>query len=146
MSNTPERYKEARLVLLIFLAVLVYPAFSQTTDNIKIPGHLGGAVTITNNGVSLVPNLTLGKPAAIFDMNVGRRLTFEPQFRFALEGKPWTFILWWRYKLYEGEKFRINIGAHPAFAFRDNTFLVDSVSKDFITVSRYLAGEIYTSY
>jgi len=36
---------------------------------------------------------TLGKPAAIFDLSVGNeRLAFEPQFRFSLEGKPWSFI------------------------------------------------------
>jgi len=139
-------HKLRSIIIVFVLSGFTCLSFSQEKQSTKTPGHLGGAVTITNNGVSLIPNLTLGKPAALFDMTVGRRLTFEPQFRFALEGKPWTFILWWRYKLYEGGKFRINIGAHPAFAFRNNTFLVDSVSKDFTTVQRYLAGEIYPSY
>jgi len=64
--------------LFIVLLSLTYVSFSQKADSKKVPGHFGGAVSITNNGVSLIPNLTLGKPAAVFDMNVGKRLTFEP--------------------------------------------------------------------
>jgi hypothetical protein len=135
-----------RSLLLFIIISFSHFAFSQKADSTKVASHFGGNITVTNNGVSLIPNLTLGKPAVMFDMNVGRRLTFEPQFRFALEGKPWTFIFWLRYKLYEGDRFRINIGAHPAFAFRNNTFIVDSVLKDYTTVHRYLAGEIYPSW
>lgn len=79
---------------------LTYISFSQKNDSTIVAGHFGGAVTITNKGISIVPNLTLGKPAVIFDLSVGKRkLSFEPSLRFALEGKPWSFLFWWRYKL-----------------------------------------------
>jgi hypothetical protein len=54
-------------------------SFLQTANSIKVSGHFGGAVTITTKGISTIPNLTLGKPAAIFDLSVGRRLSFEIQ-------------------------------------------------------------------
>ena len=146
MTSGSEFLKTGRLLITICLSFINIISFSQEGDNVKDPYNFGGAVSLTNNGISLIPNLTLGKPAAVFDTIVGRRLTFEPQFRFALEGKPWSFILWWRYKLHEGEKFRLNVGAHPAFAFHTNTFDVDNTDKDYITVNRYLAGEIYPSY
>jgi hypothetical protein len=133
----------------IFFVLLFFPfcAFPQKADSVIVPGHFGGAVTITNKGISLIPNLTLGKPAAIFDLSVGKkRLSFEPQFRFALEGKPWTFIFWWRYKVVDGKKFRMNIGAHPAFAFKTITFANDTVPQEIIRVQRYLAGEIVPTY
>jgi hypothetical protein len=82
-----------RALLLFVLLSLFHFSFPQKTDSTKIARHIGGAVTVTNNGISLIPNFTLGKPAAIFDLSVGgKKLSFEPQFRFALEGKPWSFI------------------------------------------------------
>ena len=61
--------------------------------------HISGAVAVTQNGFSILPMFTLGKPAAIFDLSVGSdRIAFEPQFRFSLEGRPWSFIFWFRYK------------------------------------------------
>lgn len=51
-------------------------------------------LSVTNNGFSIVPAFTLGDPAAFLDMRMGnKRLSFEPQFRYALEGRPWSFIL-----------------------------------------------------
>jgi hypothetical protein len=62
--------------------------------------RIGGAVTVTTKGISTILNLTLGKPAAIFDMVAGKgKLCFEPQFRFALEGKPWCLLKQSRYKV-----------------------------------------------
>jgi len=137
-----------RETLLFFVLINLFSvSFSQKTDSTKVPSRFGGAVTVTNKGISIIPNLTLGKPAAIFDLSVGKkRLSFEPQFRFALEGKPWSFIFWWRYKIVESKKFRMNIGAHPAFAFNTITFPYDTVPQEIIRVQRYLAGELVPTY
>jgi hypothetical protein len=147
MTDSKELRISKRAFLLFVLISFTSVSFSQNYDSTKVYGHFGGAVTITNKGISLIPNLTLGKPAAIFDMSVGgKRLSFEPQFRFALEGKPWTFILWWRYKLVRKEKFQLNIGAHPAFAFKTVTITSEGESQEIIRASHFLAGEIVPSY
>ena len=39
------------------------------------PVILAVHVTVTNKGISTIPNLTLGKPAAIFDMLDGKEKT-----------------------------------------------------------------------
>lgn len=133
--------------LLFVLFNTSYISFSQKNDSIKVASHFGGAVTITTKGISIIPNLTLGKPAAIFDLSMGKgKLSFEPQFRFALEGKPWSFIFWWRYKILEAEKFRINIGTHPAIAFRTVTVTTDGVPQEIIRAQQYLAGELVPTY
>jgi hypothetical protein len=75
-----------------------------------------------------------------------RKLSFEPEFRFSLEGKPWTFLFWWRYKLVEGERFKFNIGAHAALNFRTVTAEVNGESKGMIVTRRYLAGELSPNY
>jgi hypothetical protein len=124
-----------------------YVSFSQITDSAKVASHFGGAVTITNKGISMVPNLSLGKPAAIFDLSIGKRkLSFEPSLRFALEGKPWSFLFWWRYKLLQTDKFRISLGVHPALSFKTYSFLIDEVTEEHMVVRRYLAGELAPSY
>jgi hypothetical protein len=147
MKNKKEEFSTKCALLFFVLLNLTCVSFSQTTDSTKVSGHFGGAVTVTNNGISFIPNFTLGKPAAIFDMSVGKRkLSFEPQFRFALTGKPWSFIFWWRYKLLNTGKFLINIGAHPSVTFKTKSFLIDGVPTETIVANRYLAGEISPGY
>jgi hypothetical protein len=132
---------------LIVLLSLSHVSFSQNNDSTKVSGHFGGAVTITTKGISTIPNLTLGKPAVIFDLFLGKKnLSFEPQLRFALEGKPWSFLFWWRYKLIQTGKIRLNIGAHPALSFKNKTSFADGVTTENMVVYRYLAGELSPVY
>jgi hypothetical protein len=119
-----------------------FVAFSQETDSANAPVHFGGAVTVTSKGISIIPNLTLGKPAAIFDLTMGRRLSFEPQFRFSLEGKPWSFIFWWRYEILNKGKFQLKTGMHPAFAFGTYIDSTEGNRKEILRVQRFLAGEL----
>lgn len=134
-------------VALIVISILTHVAFSQKIDSAKTIHHLGGAVTVTNNGISLLPTFSLGKPAVLFDMNVGnKRLSFEPQFRFSLEGKPWTFLFWWRYKLLKTNRFAINVGAHPAIAFTTTPVSINGVTSETIVAQRYLAAEFSPNY
>ena len=136
-----------RSLLLLVIISLSHLVFSQTADSLKVVSRFGGAVTVTSKGISMVPNLSLGKPAVIFDLSVGKRkLSFEPSLRFALEGKPWSFLFWWRYKLLQTDKFRINIGVHPALSFKTYSFLIDGVTEEHMVVRRYLAAELAPSY
>ncbi len=83
--------------MAFILLIIGQPSFSQTTDSTKHIGHFGGGVTVTNNGISLLPTFALGKPAVMFNMSVGgKKLRFQPQLRFSLAGKPWSFLFWWR--------------------------------------------------
>lgn len=141
--------------ILLFLALLfgAHHAFSQKTDSTGITsittstpqqtiGRFAAGASVTNNGISLIPSFSLGKPAAIFDLTVGnKRLSFEPQFRFALTGKPWSFIFWWRYKLLKINNFTFNIGAHPSVVFREKTFLVNGDPEKAIIEQQYAAAE-----
>ena len=134
------------ILLLAVLFHLNYLSFSQNTDK-KEANRFGGAITLTTKGISTIPSFTLGKPAATFDLFMGKgKLSFEPQFRFALEGKPWTFLFWWRYKLLESSRFNVNLGAHPALSFKTIPVVLNGTSKEIIIARRYLAGEFSPSY
>ncbi|MES2519483.1 MAG: hypothetical protein V4585_15320 [Bacteroidota bacterium] len=134
--------------LLFILIQSSLIAFSQKTDSLKSKIQVSGAITVTNNGISVIPTFMLGKPATIFDLVVRKKnFSFEPQFRFAIEdAKPWSFIFWLRYKLIQTEKFKMGIGAHPSTVFSNTIGTVNGVSKDLITVKRYFAGELTPTY
>ena len=131
---------------LLLSAFTSQPALGQQTDGANPSPTVGGAVTVTNNGISLLPTFTLGDPAALFDLSVrGLRLSFEPQFKFALEGRPRAFIFWWRYGLLGTERFSVRVGAHPALAFK---MMPRSTAggADTMMVERYVAAEVAPSY
>ena len=132
-----------KIALLLFVTIFV--ARAQNTDSTY---HISGAASATNNGISLLPMFTLGKPALIFDLSVGSsRLAFEPQFRFSMEGKPWSFIFWFRYKAINTKKFRFNVGAHPSVAFRtSNLFDAQGNPKSILGHQQYIATEWIPTY
>jgi len=141
------RKKWKRLLMVLGISMLTLTAYAQDTENTPVKRHIGGGVTLTNNGISLLPTFSLGKPAAIFDLSVGgEKLSFDPQFRVALEGKPWAFIFWWRYKLLNNEKFRVHVGAHPALMFRTIPVTTDGETRDAIEALRFVAGEFSPNY
>jgi hypothetical protein len=145
LSST-KRVLNVKLMLIFTLLNLSYHSFSQNTDSTKVINNFGGAVTVTNNGISFIPTFSLNKPAAIFDLSVGRKLSFEPQFRFSLEGKPWSMLFWWRYKLVKTSKFSFNMGTHLGLSYKTITDTLYGKASELITTKRYLAGELVPNY
>ncbi|MFL0162328.1 hypothetical protein [Aquirufa salirivi] len=127
-------------LLLVFL-VGVNHLFAQT-DTTKVPSFFSGQITATNNGVSLIPSFSLGKPAVLFDLSIGKgRLSFDPMFRFGMDGKPWAFIFWWRYKAIQQKNFKMSVGAHPAFVFRSEEANINGVNTSYLKAQRFFAWE-----
>ena len=122
--------------MLILIAALNFTmvARAHIADSLRHEtGLFTGAATVSTKGLSTFPNLTLGKPAAILDLSMGgKKFRFEPVFRFALEGKPWSFIFWCRYELLNNEKFQFKIGAHPAYSFKTITVTQNGTTKEIL--------------
>ena len=136
--------KKKYCIQLLCLLITTVQSFSQVADSTKPVHHIGGTVTATQNGISLIPSFSLNKPAVMFDFNIGgKKLTFEPFLRFGMDGKPWSFIFWWRYKLATGDKFKMSIGAHPSFVFRT---ISNPQVPDALQVSRFAAFDLTPSY
>lgn len=135
------------IVLLFGLILSFYGSFSQSVDSTQTPSFFRGQITATNNGVSLIPSFSLGKPAVLFDLNIGkRRLSFDPMIRFGMNGKPWTFVFWWRYKVVQSKKFNFSLGAHPSVLFREISVVDNGISKNFLAAQRYFAWEASPTY
>ena len=134
------------LLLLFACTILGQPAIAQEVDSTGPKTVVAGLVTITNNGISVVPAFSLGKPAAIVDAFIARSVfAFEPELRWGLDGKPWSIILWGRYRQDRGN-FHMTIGGHPALNFVTTTVTKNQTEKEIIAARRYLAGELNPSY
>jgi hypothetical protein len=137
---------ERALMFFVFIS-LSFLTYSQKSDSTKIENYFGGALTVTNNGISLIPTFSIDKPAVLFDLTAGRgKLSFEPQFRFSLDGKPWTFFFWWRYKLVNTSKFFVRVGVHESLSYSTLSVMTNGESKESIITQRYLAGEFTPNY
>jgi len=131
-------------ISVLVLLMLAHFSFSQKSDSSKRTTHFSGSISVTNTGLSLVPTFSLGKAAALVNLSIGgKKFSFEPDMRFALEGRPWSFLFWTRYKLLKTEKFAITVGTHPALNFKTFTSVDGTVTT---VVRRFLAGELSPNY
>ncbi len=132
---------------IIGLVLLTIPtlAFSQENETTEDPLEIGLRLEVTTNGFSYVPAFSLGKPASVVNLSIGwKRFSFEPQIRNSLEGKPWSYIFIYRYKLITGKKFQATIGAQiPSMVFTEKT--TDS-GDNTLAANRFMVGELITNY
>jgi len=138
--------KLSSLILMAIFFVVISKATAQDEDQ-KFLDDFRGTASITHNGISLVPSFSLGDPAVLFDLKFTKgRVSFEPDMRFALEGKPWSFLFWFRYKAIQKERFSLRIGAHPALNFRTISIMRNGRTEELLESRRYLAAELAPNY
>ena len=131
-------------ILFIFISSTI---FSQDSNNVNLINHISGRIATTNNGISLIPTFSLGKPALLFTLSLGKnKLSFEPDFNFSLEGKPWSMLFWFRYKMVQRDNFSMRLGINPNFNYRTITTYNNGISKNLIETRRFLAGEVMPIY
>ncbi len=145
LSRGSSYYSLARSSCRFFLLRRVYgrkmPAMRGGLDDFS------GFVSVTNKGISTIPNLTLGRPAAVFSMVAEKNgVSFEPEFRVSLEGQPWAFLFRWRYDLVQNERFRLNVGAGPSVSFKPFYVTEEDAGREVNEARRFLASEITASY
>lgn len=133
-------------ILIIFL---FFPLtfLSQEESKTQLLDEFSGSIAVTNNGISLIPSFSLGDPAAILNIKMAKKdLSFEPEMRFALEGKPWSFLFWFRYQAIKDKRFKLRLGTHYGLNFRTITVNTTSGTRDLMESRRYLAAEVVPSY
>lgn len=131
-------------VTLLFYSLYIQ---AQKLDTTEYGIHFKSNIAITNNGFSFIPSLSLGKPAAIITLAIGaKKLSFDPEFRFSLEGKPWSFIFIWRYKLINTQKLQLTAGVHlPALNFKTVSVVKNGIVQDIIQNQRFISAELSPS-
>jgi hypothetical protein len=144
MKPTSHTTKNLMVVLIAFLFgfnAIAQEKTEQFLDNFR------GTASVTQNGISLVPSFSLGDPALLFDLKFTKgKLSFEPDMRFGLDGKPWSFIFWFRYKAIEKKRFSLRVGAHPALNFRTVNVDRNGQPEELLEARRYLGAEVAPTY
>lgn len=130
-----------KLLLFIFCFCYLNSGYTQSKDSTFF---FRADLSVTNNGFSIIPAFTLGDPAGFLDMKMGnKRFSFEPQFRYALEGRPWSFVFIYRYKAIAKPKFNLTFGGHlPGLNYITRTVDVNGIQEPLSIARRFLAFEI----
>ena len=140
-------FKSVTIQQALFFILLNLPClvFSQNKDTLQQIESLKATanIQINNNGISLFPNLSLGKPAGILNLVVGKKnIFFEPELRWRLNGNPWSYIFWMRYRPKRTAQFSWHIGAHPSYVMRDNDATLKGLAVNRWVAQRNVAAEI----
>lgn len=143
------KFNSQRVLVLVVFSLLFSLAnlHAQETTPVVPTGQFGGVITATNNGVSIIPSFTLGRPALLVDLSLsGERFSFDPMLRFGMDGKPWSFVFWGRYKAIKDKPFTLTVGAHPAFIFQERIVKVNGKEETMFVSQRFLAMEVAPMY
>ena len=133
-------------ILTLFLFVNLIEAQDGSNDKEIV---ISGKINLTNNGFSFIPLFSLGKPATTINLSVGgKRLSFDPQFRFDLDGmRPWSFLFIWHYKLIKKERFQLRLGSYfPAYSFTELDYSRNSRSVKILTPQRFFIWTTNLNY
>lgn len=122
--------------LCVSLNLLLVQAQTGSADN---RFKLTGTITITNNGISLIPAYSLGKPAilAFFKLRK-KRFSYEPDISFSYEGRPWGMGNMFRYIAIDDRKFKLKTGTALTLGFtypeviQDNKTVIVNKAERFI--------------
>jgi hypothetical protein len=92
-------------------------------------------------------HFSFGKPAAIVNVSIGKKgVYFEPELRWGLNGKPWSYIYWLRYKYQKSDKFGFRTGVHPSYVFKETSVVINGKEVKRYVSQRYVAGEIAPTF
>lgn len=139
--------KSLGIYVFVLNLLIAFRSYSQEASRTK-PILINGAISLTNNGISIVPSFSLEKPATIFNMSISKgRFSFDPELAFSLEAKPWYSLFWFRYKLSPNQsKFKMNVGTHLGLNFVATRIpnLKDSINIQ--KTDRYFVVEMFPRY
>lgn len=138
-----------KINLFLFLLIIGISSLScaQESENAAKKIHIAGSAAITNNGISLIPNFSLGDPAALFNLSVAKgRLSFVTDFNFSLEAKPWYILYWVKYRLADSRKFKMTTGTHLGLNFFSSELSIDNRQKKVLQYERYWVIDFSPTY
>lgn len=147
MIFTYSRNISLKIILFSFLILISQNTISQKVDSTQAMRNFSGNVSVTNNGFSNIPTFSLGKPAIIFNLvAAGKRTSFEPEIRFSLKGKPWSFLFWFRQKLILKSKYQMTYGMHPGLNFRYENAVINGIESTYTIERLYITQELNQNF
>lgn len=133
-------------ITFIYLVTLpvVHAQKADSTQSITV---FSGQVGVTNNGFSIIPSFSLNSPAVLLNGSIRKnKLSFEPDIRLVPDASKGGFLFWLRYRLVDHPKFKLRLGAHPAFSFIHRDITINGNTTKITEMLRFGAFEVVPSY
>jgi hypothetical protein len=126
---------------------LTRAVFSQSVDSAGSRTAVTWAFSVANKGISVIPTSTRDKPTGTVDMSIRRGgVDVAPQFRFGLDGTPWSFLFRARYRLGDRDRLGVSVSAEPVLTFRTATVSMNGVAKEVLLAHHFAAVELAPNY
>lgn len=139
--------KSSFIYLLILALIVGQTTKAQSQDTTAKMTHFTGTLGITNNGFSIIPSFSFNSPAITSQLSWrGKKLSIDPDFRVAPNGKKGSLLLWFRYYPITGKKISLRVGAHPAVNWFPRQTTQNGVPMEIYPLRRFLAWELFPSY
>jgi hypothetical protein len=99
-------------LLLAFIFIIPNGLARENPDSTKSKKLQAGATfSLNSNGISSVPAFSLGKPALMASVSVGKGwFSYDPTLAYSLDGHPWFIDNWLHVKLINRPKFELRTG------------------------------------
>lgn len=132
------------LLIISFFPLHAQDGADSSAKKLIISGNVG----ITNNGISIIPTFSLNAPAfnATYSFSRGGRWSFDPDWRMTFDLRKGGAIFWLHYKMINNGKFRLNLGAHPAFNFAFRSVTDNTKTWNITQARRFVATEVFPHY
>lgn len=139
-----------RYHLIIFI---VFPLITPNTfawgnaDSTKLKKLQAGAIfSLNSNGISSVPAFSLGKPALMATVAVGRGwFSYDPTLGYSLDGNPWFIDNWLHVKLISRPKFELRTGMNIS-TYCSKYKVQEIQGGELYGVERYFTYELATTF
>jgi hypothetical protein len=119
----------------------------QNADSTKSKKLQAGATfTLNSNGISSVPAFSLGKPALMASVYVGKGwFSYDPTLAYSLDGHPWFIDNWLHVKLLSKPKFELRTGMNIS-TYCSKYQVQEIPGGELYGVERYFAFELATTF
>jgi hypothetical protein len=142
---------KAMLPIFILIPALLFskqgmtaPCLQDRTDSLRDSLVFHANVAISKIGLSPIPVQPSGYPCASASLSAKKRnWSYDPDFTFTLNAKPWMINNWIHYRLTNKKKLKICAGINPFLYFSSaNTYL----KKQVMTTNKNLSAELFADY
>jgi hypothetical protein len=131
-------YKIVIFFLFAFIASNTFAGQNDDTTRTK-KIHATATFSLNSNGISSVPAFSLGKPAAMASVSIGKGwFSYDPTLGYDLDGHPWFIDNWLHVKLLNKPKFELRTGMNISSYCSKYTV----PEGEFYRVERYFAFEL----
>ncbi|WP_276372207.1 hypothetical protein [Chryseolinea sp. H1M3-3] len=132
------------LFLFVFALSNIIPCYGyvlhDTTSNVRVSAKL----QVSNVGLAPVPAFSFNSPIVFGFLTVKKQaFSFEPDVAVGMNGKPWMTNNWFRFTVFDRNKWKANLGVNPSLFFEYETL---GSGEKIIRTQRNLTFEAAVTY